>query len=171
MRFEIYGPYDVPRKGRWVRRSRADKRQFWKMVKEDESSLPDACGCYLFAIRGKVWYVGLAERQSFCSECFSGHKLLQYNEALQSVSGNPSLYLIPKVTPGDRFARPSINGHKDIRLLENLLIGVALRRNPNLQNVRGTKLLREMNVPGVLNSRQGQARAARVQSLKRILGI
>lgn len=171
MQFEIYGPYDVPRNGRWVSRSRTDKRDFWNAVEEDAESLSEACGCYVFAIRGRAWYVGLAERQSFCDECFSGHKVLQYNEALQSVSGNPSLHFIAKVTPGNRFARPGANGHRDIRLLENLLIGVALRRNPELQNVRGTTLLREMNVPGVLNTRQGQGRAGTVQNLRHVLGI
>jgi hypothetical protein len=117
MRFEIYGPYDVPRNGRWVSRSRHDKRQFWEAVEEDVACLSAACGCYVFAIRGRAWYVGLAERRSFLDECFSGHKVLQYNEALQSVNGNPSLYFIPKITPRSRFARPSVNGHRDIRFL------------------------------------------------------
>jgi len=113
MQFEIYGPYDVPRNGRWVSRSRADKHEFWNVVEEDAESLSDACGCYVFAIRGRAWYVGLAERQSFCDECFSGHKVLQYNEALQSVSGNPSLHFIAKVTPGNRITRHSASSNQN----------------------------------------------------------
>lgn len=171
MRFEIYGPYDVPRNGRWVSRTRIDKRDFWDAVDGDVDSLSSACGCYVFAVRGRVWYVGMAERQSFWDECFSGHKVLQYNEALQLVTGQPELFFIAKVTPNGRFARPSTNGHREIPLLEKLLIGIALRRNPELQNIRGTTLLREMNVPGVLNTGQGQARAGTVQDLKHVLGI
>jgi len=171
MRFEIYGPYVVPRNGRWVSRSRRDKRQFWQAVEEDVKGLSTACGCYVFSIRGRAWYVGLAECRSFLDECFSGHKVLQYNEALQSVNGNPSLYFIPKITPSSRFARPSVNGHRDIQFLENMLIGIALRRNPELQNIRGTKMLREMNVPGILNTHRGQARWGPVQNAKHVLGI
>ncbi|NDU91421.1 MAG: hypothetical protein G3I10_02190 [Ferrovum sp.] len=171
MRYEVHGSFEILRNGRFVSRTRDDKREFWETVEEYCEGLADACGCYVFSIRGRVWYVGLAERQSFHYECFSGHKVLQYNEALQSVSGTPFLTFLPKLTPGDRFARPSTNGHRDIRMLENLLIGVALRRNPELQNARGTKLLREMNVPGFLNTQRGQARAGTVQQLKRVLGI
>ena len=171
MQFEIYGPYDVPRNGRLVSRTRSDKGEFWNAVDGDVEGLSEACGCYVFAVRGRAWYVGMAERQCFWDECFSDHKVNQYNQALQSVSGQPYLFFIPKVTPGDRFARPSPNGHRDIRLLENLLIGIALRRNPELQNIRGTTLLREMNVPGVLNTRQGQGRAGTVQDLRHVLGI
>lgn len=171
MKFEVYGPYTVPRNGRWVSRTRRDKSTFWQGVNENVACLPEACGCYLFAIRGRIWYVGLAECQSFEGECFSGHKVLQYNEALQRVNGNPSLFFIPKITPTGRFVRPSRNGHRDVRFLENLLIGIAIRRNGDLQNIRGTKLLREMNVPGILNTRRGQARWGAVQNMKRILGI
>jgi len=171
MRYEIYGPYNVPRNGRWVSRHRDDKREFWDDVHADVECLPGAYGCYLFAIRGRIWYVGLAERQSFERECFALHKIVQYNEALQRVSGQPSLLFIPKITPGDRFARPSRNGHGDIRFLESLIMGIAIRRNPDLQNIRNTRLLREMNVPGILNTRRGQARWGAVQDMKRVLGI
>jgi hypothetical protein len=125
----------------------------------------------VFVIRGRAWYVGLAERQDFKHECFSAHKMLQYNDALQAVNGRPSLLFIAKVTPHNRFSKPTTRGHKDIRLLENLLIGSALGRNPRLQNVKGTRLLREMQVPGILNTGPGQARATSVQLLKRALGL
>lgn len=170
MHFEIYGSFPVARKGNLVSRSREDKRTFWAAVEDAEPGLSDACGCYVFVIRNRAWYVGMAERQSFKKECFALHKITQYNEALSHVSGNPTLLLLPKLTPGGRFASPTTRGHADVRLLENLLIGSALGRNAQLQNVKGTRLLREMNVPGFLNSRQGQARANLVQSFKRAVG-
>jgi hypothetical protein len=170
MQFDIYGDFSVARNGSLVSRSREHKREFWAAVEESEPGLSDACGCYVFVIRNRAWYVGMAEKQSFKQECFALHKITQYNEALAQVSGKPSIFLLPKFTPGGRFASPTSRGHTDIRMLENLLIGSALGRNADLQNVKGTKLLREMNVPGFLNSRQGQARANLVQAFKRAVG-
>lgn len=170
MLFKIHGPYEIPRNGHLVSGSRRDKRDFWDMVETDMEGLSSACGCYVFVIRRRVWYIGLAKRQAFRFECFSPHKINQYNEALQTVNGHPSLLLIAKVTSRGRFSRPSSQGHRDIEFLENFLIGLALRRNPNLLNLRGTKLLREINVPGVLNTKQGQARSVSVQNLKEALG-
>lgn len=170
MQYEIYGEFPVARNGSLVSRSREHKHAFWAAVEEADSGLSDACGCYVFVIRNRAWYVGMAEKQSFKQECFALHKITQYNEALAQVGGNPTILLLPKLTPGGRFASPTSRGHADIRLLENLLIGSALRRNANLQNVKGTKLLREMNVPGFLNSRQGQARANLVQAFKSAVG-
>jgi hypothetical protein len=170
MQFDIYGEFPVARNGNLVSRSREDKRAFWEAVEEAESGLSDACGCYIFIIRNRAWYVGMAEKQSFKQECFALHKITQYNEALAQVGGNPTILLLPKFTPSGRFANPTSRGHSDIRMLENLLIGSALGRNADLQNVKGTKLLREMNVPGFLNSRQGQARANLVQTFKRAVG-
>jgi hypothetical protein len=171
MQFEIFGPYEIPRNGRLVSGSRRDHRPFWEEVESDCEGLSFACGCYVLVIRNRAWYVGLAESQSFNPECFSSHKIVQYNAALQMVTGRPSLILIAKLTPQGRFAHPSVNGHRDAHFLENLLIGLALGRNPDLQNARGTGLLREMRVPGLLNTGRGQARALPVQALKEALGI
>ncbi|MGI8654429.1 MAG: hypothetical protein ACR2LC_04350 [Pyrinomonadaceae bacterium] len=170
MQYAVYGEFPIARNGSLISRSKLDKGNFWAGVEEMEPELSEACGCYVFVIRGRAWYVGMAEKQSFKQECFALHKITQYNEALGEVSGKPSLILLPKMTPGGRFAKPTSRGHSDIRLLENMLIGSALGRNPNLQNVKGTKLLREMNVPGFLNPRPGQARASKVQAFKRAIG-
>lgn len=170
MNYSIFGGFPVSRNGSLVSRRREDKKSFWDKVEETAPGLSDACGCYVFVIRNRAWYVGMAERQTFKQECFALHKITQYNEALGQVSGNPTLFFLPKLTPGGRYASPTSRGHADIRMLENLLIGSALGRNHDLQNVKGTKLLREMNVPGFLNSRQGQARAVVVQRFKRAVG-
>jgi hypothetical protein len=170
MQFEIYGEFSIARNGSLISRTKEEKNKFWARVDDAESGLSEACGCYVFVIRGRAWYVGMAEKQSFKQECFALHKLAQYNEALGKVNGNPSLILLPKLTPSGRFANPSKRGHSDIRMLETMLIGSALGRNPQLQNVKGTKLLKEMNVPGFLNPRPGQARASTVQTFKRAIG-
>jgi hypothetical protein len=171
LNYKIFGQFPITRIGSLVSRTREHKREFWALVEQVQCGLSGACGCYIFILRNRAWYIGLAERQSFKNECFQHHKLTQYNEALNEVGGKPSLILVPKLTPGGRFAKPTERGHADIRLLENLLIGTALGRNPNIRNVSGTKLLREMNVPGFLNPRRGQARADIVQQFKLVLGV
>jgi hypothetical protein len=171
MKFDAYGPFEIARKTKTsVARDKTVIRTFWDDIDAEHEGLSGACGCYVFVIRGRAWYVGLAKRQDFKHECFSAHKLLQYNDALQQVSGPPSLLLLAKTTPKGRFAKPG-NGHPDVSFLETLLIGSALGRNPRLQNIKGTKLLKEMRVPGVLNTGQGQARSVVVQELKKALGI
>lgn len=168
--YEVCGPFPVERQNGLVSTRRDDKYAFWEAVEKWEAGLADAVGCYIFVVRGRAWYVGMAARQCFYDEIFSAHKLNQYNQALARVTGNPSLILIAKVTPGNRYARPSA-AHSDISVLEDMLIGLALARNPDLQNIRGTKVLKSMQVPGVLNSKKGWARATSVQELKRALGI
>jgi len=79
MIYKVFGPYSIPRDGVLIAKTPADRREFWSAVQAEEDGLPDACGCYVFSIRRRAWYVGLAERQTFCQECFSIHKLNQYN--------------------------------------------------------------------------------------------
>lgn len=154
MNFDVCGPFPVKRRNGLVSTQREHRTAFWAQVEHWDAGLSDAVGCYIFVVRGRAWYVGLAARQSFCNEIFSPHKLNQYNQALSRVSGMPSMILIPKITPGARFARPG-GGHRDVEMLEDMLIGLALGRNPDLQNVRGTKLLRNMRVPGSCSSSSG----------------
>jgi len=169
--YKVFGPYGIRRDGTLISRTPADQRGFWSAIEAEAGGLPDACGCYVFSIRRRAWYVGLAERQSFCQECFALHKLNQYNYSLQRVSGEPQLHLIAKLTPTGRFAAPAANGHRDIRFLETLLIGMALNQNEDLQNIRGTKFLREMRVPGILRTGRGEGRLNPVKSLRDALGM
>lgn len=171
MIYKVFGPYSMPRDGTLVSKTPADRRGFWHAVEADAGGLSDACGCYVFSIRRRAWYVGLAEKQPFRQECFSLHKLNQYNYSLQRVSGEPQLHLIAKLTPTGRFAVPAANGHRDVQFLETLLIGMALNQNEDLQNVRGTKFLREMRVPGILRTGRGEGHLNSVKSLRDVLGM
>jgi hypothetical protein len=87
------------------------------------------------------------------------------------VSGEPQLHLLAKLTPTGRFAAPASSGHRDVQFLETLLIGMALNQNEDLQNIRGTKFLREMRVPGILRSGRGEGRLTAVKSLRDALGM
>ena len=171
MHYTVFGPYSLVRDGALVSRSVEDRRALWRLMEADAHGLSDACGCYVFSIRRRAWYVGMAARQPFSQECFSLHKINQYNYALQRVSGEPLLHLIAKRTPTGRFASPATSGHKDIEFLESMLIGMAIRQNEELQNIRGTRFLREMKVPGILRTEKGQGNLGPVKSLRDVLGI
>lgn len=171
MRYGVCGPFEVIRNGAIVSRDRNDKNDLWDRVEGKKIGLSHACGCYILILRNKAWYVGMTAKQSFRQECFQAHKIVHYDAALNEVGGVPQLLLMPKFTPTGKFASPSENGHRDIELLEQLLIGSAIIRNPDLRNIKDTKLLREMNVPGFLNSERGQGRADSVQAMRQALGI
>lgn len=172
MKFAVYGGFEISRKDN--RHGMFDK-DFWKSVSEEEEGLPEACGCYLFALRNghnfMTWYVGKTERRTFESECFQATKINYYNDVLVDHNGKPALFLLPRLTPsGRKFSKPTTTGYRDIDFLETLLIGMALKRNSNLMNIQKTKLLREMRVPGVINS--PQARPTRpVSNLRNALGL
>ena len=169
--YSVFGPYPLSRDGALVSRSVEDRRTLWHLMEADAPGLSGACGCYVFSIRRRAWYVGMAARQPFSQECFSIHKINQYNYALQRVSGEPLLHQIAKRTPTGRFASPATSGHRDIEFLETMLIGMALKQNEDLQNVKGTKFLRELKVPGLLRTEKGEGNLMSVKSLRDVLGI
>ncbi len=172
MNYSVHGAWEIPRKNRIIDSSNVAKVSFWKEVEEDMEGLSSACGCYIFTLQNKPWYVGMASRQSFTRECFAHHKINLYNQALsQYMKAIPYLYFLAKETPTGNFAKPGANGHKDIEFLENILIGLGINRNPEIMNIKGTKLLKELNVPGIINTKKGQANAHAVQEIHQIFDI
>ena len=164
MIFKTYGPFKIPKtsSGRLIDDTALEA--FWNDSVGGEHTghigLPDAVGCYIFSIRKRgggprPWYVGMTEKQKFRNECFCYDKWKHFNKALDENRGTPFLTLIAKHTENGRFSRPSKNEHKDIQFLETYLIGLAIRCNPELKNKKHTKFLREMRVPGILNTPAG----------------
>ena len=147
---------------------------FWHTFDTEEDDLSSGIGCYIFSIRaGKgslPWYVGIAEKQTFRKECFAPHKLNHFNNAIASRKGTPILTLIAKYTPKHKIVFPNGNEHRDIQFLESMLISTCLRRNPDLYNVRDTKLLREMIVPGLVNTPQGKSFTS-VTEFRELIGV
>ncbi|WP_428485438.1 hypothetical protein [Rhodopila sp.] len=173
MRFAVYGGFEIYRKERngWGVFDKA----FWARVEQQEQGLSRACGCYVFALKNgeniKAWYVGKTEKSSFQKECFQATKLMYYNETLNDHNGMPHLFLIARLTPTTgKFSKSGVNGYKDIDYLESMLIGMALEKNGMLQNVKKTKFLRELVVPGVINTPAGRSTEA-VLDLKNALGL
>jgi hypothetical protein len=172
MKFEIYGGFEIKRDDET--RQGVFNRSFWDVVRDADPRLTDACGCYLFALQNGrnivAWYVGKAERQSFYQECFLPAKRYIYNDVLARRSGKPLLFLIARVTPGGKFCKPATGHYPDVDFLENMLIGFALNKNPDLKNIGRTRMLREMVVPGVINSPRAAPRLP-VRELKNALGL
>ncbi len=174
MRFDIYGPYELERMRGGLIASTADaRRQYWERIDGEIPGLSGACGCYVFGIqasRGTLpWYVGKAEKQSFSKECFSAHKINHFNSATVGRRGKPVLFLLPKVAQTGKFLKPTTSVRKAIPELESLLIGMAVARNSRLLNTKGTRMLRELKVEGLINSdRKAQGGAA--GALRKTLG-
>jgi hypothetical protein len=117
------------------------------------------------------WYVGKAERQPFRKECFAPHKLAIYrNLMFRYKSGSPVLFLVVRGTPTGRLCKPSKTGYRDAGFLESMIIGQALRANDELCNIKDTKFLKDMKVPGMLNGGQGQPSNS-VTAFKRLLNL
>ena len=158
MNFDVFGGFEITKDhhNRGVY-----GRSFWDAVEERREGLSRACGCYVFALRygdhTTPIYVGKAERLVFRHECFSPAKKLLVDRQLDDAPNKrPILYLLPKVTNSGKLCKPTRREYPAIRFLENLLIGIAIERNPKLANIKQTKLLREMHVPGIINSGPGQ---------------
>lgn len=166
MRFQVEGPFRLYRTNAGLVDSSAlARRYYWDWVGENMPGLPDACGCYIFAIRAPrgslPWYVGKAERQSFRHECLTPHKVVHFNNALAGRKAKPELFFIPQVTPSGQYRSPTSSRRPAIRELESLLIGMAINRNPSLLNIAGTKWLQRLTVEGFLNTKKARSDAAK----------
>lgn len=175
MNFFPHTPFEVPRQSNGLIAGDKDSlTEMWSRVDTElEDGLSGSIGCYIFSIRaGKgilPWYVGLAEKQTFRKECFTSHKLVHYNNVIANRKGTPLLTLIAKYTPTGKSISPTGGEHRDIQFLETMLISSCLGRNADLYNVRDTKLLREMVVPGLLNTPPGKGHTS-VTDFRALIG-
>lgn len=159
MKFAIYGPFEIPRGQKGLI---TDVAQFWKDVAEEEGEgLLKAHGAYVFAIKGprtdksKPWYVGKAGK-TFKQEALNPDNVRKYNGKLDEIKrGRPWLFLLPELTKSGRFANKKSSPHT--AALELMLIERALAVNSELLNIATTKMTREIEVAGFINSKQGQA--------------
>lgn len=175
MKFKVFGPFVLPRNSNksLVAHELESRREFWWEVDESNEGLSKACGCYVFCIQtggGTLpWYVGKTEKRSFSKECLQAHKIVHYNSACTDRKGTPQLYLVPQLTKGGRFRKPTTGKRAAISSLESILIGFALSRNPGLLNIKGTAMLKNLEVPGLINAKGGGRSAG--SKLKSILDL
>lgn len=161
--FTVQGPFEVPIRhevaARIVDHDNLEER-FWKL-----NDCGGRRGCYVFGLRtasGIIpFYVGMT-LISFESECFDGHKLAKYLEAIaKRLKGTPVMFFICAEGRG-------IYEHA-IRSLELRLIGLAVARNDELLNVVGTND-EPIVIRGVLGHGKGRP-SGNATKFKKMMGI
>ena len=155
MQYEVYGPFWSPRA-----QTEADGealRAFWDEIQEMVPGLPRAIGFYVFSTchgeKFTPWYVGKTNAKTgIRGEIFQDHKLNHYVSASERKRGYPAIHLIAKVEPvrGNYFKASKRSG-REIDELETVMIGMALRANPNVRNSKKTWFNRTCQVPGIID--------------------
>lgn len=165
MNFEVLGPFFIKTptiiKADHIKELRAS-------IEQDEAvtALLTAPGCYVFGVKSAgsqrvvPWYVGKAEKQSVFREATNAAHLQLFNEILDDYErGHPALIFLPQVTSTGRPAKVA-QGERTkpaVDFLEDWLIAAALKSNPNLFNIKKTKLLNDLWVRGLFNPKQGDS--------------
>jgi hypothetical protein len=133
-----------------------DLCEFWSQVEQETAGLSSAKGCYVFGIKTSggpsvfPWYMGKTLR-SFDVECFQYHKRVLYAKAISFYKrATPCIFFIPRMTNGGLFYSGS--GAIATNFLDRHLISLGLQVNPDLLNKKDTKLYREVQLRGILNS-------------------
>jgi len=182
MKFEIHGPFELPLDGT-VQSNKKVRADFVDQTsaseyKKGSTALSSACGCYVFAIRAGrgilPWYVGKAERTPFGKECLTDRNINTYNLLLKNRAGTPLMYLLAEMTGGGKFAKTTSKttnvGTTPIDFLETMLIRMAIKRNKDLTNIGKTKMVRELEVVGLMNTKR-LARGGVASELRRVFGL
>jgi hypothetical protein len=150
--FTVVGPVVVPvvtgPGGKSVDTSSTQIQKFW-----NAAGCGGKAGCYVFGIRhgrGTIPYYAGKTTKKLAGECFQSHKLTKYHKALTSVAkGTPVMFfLVPAATRG------RVNSTA-IKSLEERLIGLGVKRNPDMTNIHGTKKT-EIVIKGVAGSGRGK---------------
>jgi hypothetical protein len=178
-RYEIFGPFELPL-GTGTAVLDASPRaleRFWGEVNGRESGLAEACGCFVFSVRGHnwrhelPWYVGGAHRQSFFSSCLDQSRIAIYTEVLARVPhASAYLHLLSRMTPTGRFSRPAQGLQREIGFVESLLIGTALACNSRLSFDADQDQAGPLSIPGLLNP-QSQRLTIDARALRSVLGL
>ena len=152
MRFDIFGPFQLIGDG--VCRLAANQDDFWEEVEVQSEGLGAAKGCYVFGIgtsgsnKIKPWYVGKTHR-SFYVECITPSKWKHYSVALSKYQrAKPYLFFLPVITETGKFAK---GNERSIDFLEKYLIGLGIRVNKELCNIKDAQIYRDIEVPGIIN--------------------
>ena len=184
-RFAVLGPFRTPttkRRGKRV----IDFAQATDTVFRDAetqavqklgvSDIRGAVGCYVFALKpsgGQViwpYYVGQSCRQTLSRRVFQQtDKPKTYNAILGEYErAIPYLYLLPLLTPRGKLARVGTNQGK-IDDAEQALIGMALRVNYSLWNIKHRAAIEAFSIDGTPTSGRRDTHPA--LTFRRMLGF
>ena len=175
--YYTFGPFKIRRKDGAKQKkvldgSTAAINKFWKEVEETAPGLSMARGCYVFGVRASKgvtpWYVGQSTT-GFMNECFQPSKMNHYHDVINDTNrGTPCLILLARYTKGNNISRSL--SHDEANFVEQYTIGLALRKNPSLRNIKNTKFLRTLQIPGALNNPRGKPSIG-AELLRQTLGI
>jgi hypothetical protein len=159
------GPFEVP----LVKNKRLVKPgcpEFWSKPEVDE--LANQRGCYVFAMRAgrgiTPIYVGKATK-NFKQECFAVQKIAyHYGPALLEYKrGRPVLFLVVLERTKGKVNK------RAIAKVEFFLIQNAMKKNPELSNIKG-KREEHWSIGGVIRSGRGKV-AAEAKAFKAAMGL
>ena len=159
MEYQVFGPYDLPKKsaakGRVLDLSPGALNCFWDEVdKAAATDLQNGRGCYLFAHKAgggfKPWYVGQS-KGPFKREVFTPKNKGHYSEVYSNLgAATPVIFLIARLTAGESLSKRTLS-LKETNFIEQKLIGLALVKNEDLVNVANTRFHKELVIPGIHN--------------------
>jgi len=167
--YHVHGPFEIPtvKKGKKRLISRHLTRDFWDKI-EGPSDLRDRKGCYLFAMRAgkgtRPWYVGMTTAR-FRSECFQDHKRKHFESVLEEYQRATPVMFFVVLEP-----RPGRQPTDEISEMEDYLISVALKKNPELCNVKGTRGVESWSISGVKGGGKGKPSTA-AQEFSAAIGL
>lgn len=175
MQYQVYGPFWSPRAE--MEATGVALKAFWDGIEVIEPGLPRAVGIYVFSTcHGETytpWYVGKTNAKlGFRGEIFQEHKLNHYVSAGQRKRGYPAIHLIAKVEPvRGNFCRSSQKSGREIDELETVMIGMALRANPDVRNSKKTWFNKNCHVPGIIGQASTGRRSEAVATLRNTLKL
>ena len=169
MIFETYGPFDLERDF-----STGWRNRFWAAVEDSVEGLSNAIGCYAFCLtfgtKTLPWYVGqTVNTNGFQAEVFADHKIAHYRKILGAKpKQRASIFLFPLMTEEYSVSKNRAKGSPAIDWLEKTLIGMALSKNPNLANIRDTRMLKNIYVNGILGTQWSGRRSAAASAARSV---
>ena len=187
MQFKIFGPFDIPLdEGHETWLESADTKNFWnQVVNLDQPGLSNACGVYIFGMRGAEnlqkgvasktlpWYVGKAEKQSFLRECFTGRNMNIFNKVITQTykgRGTPFLFLLARIEKdNETFSDPTTEVYPGVAFVEKMMIQMSMGVNTDIVNTSFTADAKRTIIPGVLNSKGRDSK--QTKEFKSIFGI
>jgi hypothetical protein len=161
MLFEVSGPFEITRHGKKKLIEKKSTKDLINVLDQNILGLSTAHGCYVFSIKaGKgftPYYVGQARSQTMVKEALNADNIGKYNGACSDSKGTPVIFFLPMVTPSGKYRKASKPRLPFLDFLERWLISEAINKNQDLINNKETKFLRSIHVPGLFNSKQGEA--------------
>jgi hypothetical protein len=102
------------------------------------------------------YYGGQSQHQSILDESMNPANLAKYNDVLNEPGhGTPVMLILPMQTPTGRYASQTDGFLPAVQFLEKWLIPAALKKNLDLVNNHETRMLKKVQVKGILNADPG----------------